>query len=306
MLPGFRFLFGAIVLCFSIVIFGLGAAALLRAAHEQFASRPSWQSTPGTMLAQQNEPLAQQSEASRAVLALLEVEPDDKDPPRETLRDTLQDGTQDQSLQPSADETTAAVADPAAGNSPDTEKLAAPGRPEEPAPAIDAARTGPITPEQEKTARLEAATSLGEASAAVERANPPVASEPEITTAAVSETPSKTLEPATVPPEPTTASVIKPEPSAPAPQIAALGGSPEAADAQAREKEASATRAKVYRNFIRNRLRAHRAARERRRLAHRANIARRATAQPQQQQHSQQQFPAPFTPLPASPTPYRF
>jgi len=300
MLPGFRFLFGAIVLCFSIMIFGLGAAALLRAAHEQFASRPSWQSTPGAMLAQQNEPLAQQSEASRAVLALLEVEPDDKDPPRETLHDS----TQDQGLQPS-DETTAA--DPAAGSSSDTEKLAAPGRPEEPAPAatIEAALTDPITPEPEKTARLETATSLGEASAAVERADPPIASEPEITTAAVSETPSKTLEPVTASSESTYAPVIKSEPSVPAPQIAALGGSLEAADAQAREKEASATRAKAYRNFIRNRLRAHRAARERRRLAHRANIARRATVQ-QQQQQQQQQLPAPFTPLPSLATPYRF
>jgi len=302
MLPGFRFLFGAIVLCFSFVIFGLGAAALLRAAHEQFASRPSWQSTPGAMLAQQNEPLAQQSEASRAVLALLEVEPDDKDPPRETLHD----GTQEQSPQPSAEETTATVTEAAAGNSPDTEELAPPGRLEEPAPAADAARTGPITPEPEKVARLESDMPFGEGSAAVERANPPVASEPEITTAAAGEAPSKALEPPTAPPEPTTVPVIKPEASAPALQIAALGGSSEATDAQAHEKEASAARAKAYRNFIRNRLRAHRAAKQRRRLAQRANIARRATLQQQQQQQQQPQLLAPFTALPSSTNPYRF
>ena len=41
MLPGFRFLFTAIVLSMSILIFGLGAAALLRAAHEEFANLPS-------------------------------------------------------------------------------------------------------------------------------------------------------------------------------------------------------------------------------------------------------------------------
>ena len=41
MLPGFRFLFAAIVLSMSVLIFGLGAAALLRAAHEQFAHMPS-------------------------------------------------------------------------------------------------------------------------------------------------------------------------------------------------------------------------------------------------------------------------
>ena len=42
MLPGIRFLFAAILLSISIVVFGLGAAALLRAAHEDFASNPSW------------------------------------------------------------------------------------------------------------------------------------------------------------------------------------------------------------------------------------------------------------------------
>src|SRR5206468_2200031 len=41
MLPGFRFLFAAIVLSMSVLIFGLGAAALLRSAHEEFASLPS-------------------------------------------------------------------------------------------------------------------------------------------------------------------------------------------------------------------------------------------------------------------------
>ena len=42
MLPGFRFLFAAIALSVSILVFGLGAAALLRAAHEEFASYSSW------------------------------------------------------------------------------------------------------------------------------------------------------------------------------------------------------------------------------------------------------------------------
>ena len=68
MLPGFRFLFAAIVLSMSILVFGLGAAALLRAAHEQFASNPSWRAAPETMF-------AQPSEATRPVLAMLRVEP---------------------------------------------------------------------------------------------------------------------------------------------------------------------------------------------------------------------------------------
>ena len=68
MLPGFRFLFAAIVLTMSILVFGLGAAALLRAAHEEFASNPSWRAAPETMF-------AQQSDAARPVLAMLRVEP---------------------------------------------------------------------------------------------------------------------------------------------------------------------------------------------------------------------------------------
>ena len=58
MLPGFRFLFAAIVLAMSVMIFGLGAAALLRAAHEQFANIPSRRALPGPVFGQQQETLA--------------------------------------------------------------------------------------------------------------------------------------------------------------------------------------------------------------------------------------------------------
>src|ERR1700757_1445190 len=68
MLPGFRFLFAAIVLSMSILVFGLGAAALLRAAHEEFATNPTWRAAP--------EPVfAQQSETSKATTAMLGVDP---------------------------------------------------------------------------------------------------------------------------------------------------------------------------------------------------------------------------------------
>jgi hypothetical protein len=68
MLPGFRFLFAATFLSMSILVFGLGAAALLRAAHEQFASNPSWHAAPEATF-------AQQVEATRPVLAMLRVDP---------------------------------------------------------------------------------------------------------------------------------------------------------------------------------------------------------------------------------------
>ena len=68
MLPGVRFLLGAIVLSMSILVFGLGAAALLRAAHEEFASNPSWRPLPEATFAQPSEP-------AKPVLAMLRVEP---------------------------------------------------------------------------------------------------------------------------------------------------------------------------------------------------------------------------------------
>jgi hypothetical protein len=68
MLPGFRFLFAAVALSMSILVFGLGAVALLRAAHEEFASPPSWRAPPETMF-------AQPSETTRPVLALLRIDP---------------------------------------------------------------------------------------------------------------------------------------------------------------------------------------------------------------------------------------
>ena len=74
MLPGFRFLFAAIVLSMSILVFGLGAAALLRAAHEEFASIPSWRPPPETMFAQPD------NEAARPVLAMLRVDPPAEEP----------------------------------------------------------------------------------------------------------------------------------------------------------------------------------------------------------------------------------
>ena len=67
MLPGFRILFAAVVLSFSILIFGLGAAALLRSAHEEFVGIPSWRAA--------QQPLMPAVDAGRPALAMLRVEP---------------------------------------------------------------------------------------------------------------------------------------------------------------------------------------------------------------------------------------
>jgi hypothetical protein len=79
MLPGFRFLLAAIVLSTSMLVFGLGAAALLRAAHEQFASNPSWHAAPEATF-------TQQAEAVSPVLAMLHAEPAGIEPARAELK----------------------------------------------------------------------------------------------------------------------------------------------------------------------------------------------------------------------------
>ncbi|MBR0810685.1 hypothetical protein JQ544_04070 [Bradyrhizobium diazoefficiens] len=83
MLPGFRFLFAAILLSTSLLVFGLGAAALLRASHEQYANNPSWRNGP------QEQRFAQAPEPASPVLAVLRVEPEVTAEPEPSLRDQV-------------------------------------------------------------------------------------------------------------------------------------------------------------------------------------------------------------------------
>src|SRR5688572_712352 len=46
MIPGLRFLCVATLLAISILVFGVGAAAFLRATHQQFATLSPWQAQP--------------------------------------------------------------------------------------------------------------------------------------------------------------------------------------------------------------------------------------------------------------------
>jgi hypothetical protein len=100
MLPGFRFLFAAIMLSMSVLVFGLGAAALLRAAHEEVASNPSWRAAPEMTF-------AQQPEATRPLLAMLHVDL----PPAETAQDNAPaaDGQAAITLTPNPSERIAAL-----------------------------------------------------------------------------------------------------------------------------------------------------------------------------------------------------
>ena len=87
MLPGFRFLLAAIVLSISLLIFGLGAAALLRAAHEEFASIPSRRALPETLFAQRDD--------AGPTLALARIEPSAADQ-RAAMATELSDSVPDQ------------------------------------------------------------------------------------------------------------------------------------------------------------------------------------------------------------------
>lgn len=205
MLPGFRFLFAAITLSLSILVFGLGAAALLRAAHEQFASMPSRRATP--------EPVfAQQSEAPAPTLALLRVDP----PVVERAPDNI----------PVA----VAPAEPAADAAPpaEPEKLAA-LKPEDASPP-EAAK-----PETSKAETSKAETSKAEASkpevpaTQTTSAIPSASAQPETAAsadepklAAMAEAP-PVSETAPIAAEPT-AEVPAPEVSTASTRIATLGG----------------------------------------------------------------------------------
>ena len=260
MLPGFRFLFTAIVLSMSVLVFGLGAAALLRAAHEEFANLPSRRATPEPMFARLND-------GPPPTLALLRVDPPVTENPAENV--------------PAA----AAVPEPAtdvpapAGQTPDArptepEKLAA----LKPAEPIQVEAAKPEDPAREASAETPAPPAAATATEAP-------AANAEVKVAAIAATP----EPAAATPPATS-----PEPAADIPSfegsiattlIATLGG-----PAVLIDEKTSTTEAKPDRSAVKKRT-AERA-RERRRIAaaRRARLAREATLTLQQQQ------PNPFFP----------
>jgi hypothetical protein len=68
MLPGFRILFAIVLLSISVLIFGLGAAAFLRSAHENIASAPLWRPI--------EPPVTARVDLTQPTLAMLRLEPD--------------------------------------------------------------------------------------------------------------------------------------------------------------------------------------------------------------------------------------
>ena len=248
MLPGFRFLFAAIVLSMSILVFGLGAAALLRAAHEEFASNPSWHAAPEPMF-------AQQPEATRPVLAMLRVEP-----PEQKARDNVP--------------AVAAPAEPATIVSPaaEPERIAA-LKPEDSSLSEPAK---PKIPVSESPAQSEATPAAADAPADETKIAATIAPTEEVSSPAkeVTATLAGQASPANSPEADIASPPNSPDADIASTKIATLGGPPVAIEAPPPAKAAGA-------KPDRRRLQARRAA-QRRKIALRARLAQQALQQQQQ------------------------
>ena len=245
MLPGFRFLFAAVILSMSVLIFGLGAAALLRAAHEEFASMPSRRAPAEQVFARQND-------APPPTLALLRFEPPAPDKPF--------------------------VPDKPLDNVPATAGTVAPAE-QTPAEPEKLAALKPAEPVSVETAKPETQTSETTVATAIlpTEAEAPLARE-EMKVAAIAETATSSIGTAPIAAVPT-ADAVSIESNLAATRIATLGGPAVIID---EKTSASTTDAKPGRSSVRKRL-AERARERRRIAARRARLARQAAAAQQQQ-----------------------
>lgn len=288
MLPGFRFLFAAVMLSMSLLIFGLGAAALLRAAHESFASNSSWRAAPEV-------PFAQHPDTTPPVLATLRVEPN--------------------AMEKANEQASVAAApvreEPAAAEPVKSDRVAA-LRPAETSPAETAkpAELPTLMPAAENQPPAETASSTP---AAPSTAEPTTATdERKITSAAVSDIPSIKSEPVKneapvvqaapvanqtiAAPEAAAAPVTAPPDSFAATKIATLGGPPVEVTDDASPLEIRTVklpRARPDQDAIKKRV-------EARRAMHRRRLALRARLLLQQQQTNPFAQPQPFPPAASS------
>jgi hypothetical protein len=265
MLPGFRFLLVAIVLSMSILVFGLGAAALLRAAHEQFAGNPAWHAASReTTFAPPSEAAR---EGARPVLALLRFDtPVVRKPSEDVPAAAAATEQAEQMPATSGESIEIAALRPEASSLPEpgTSEIPVSERPAQPeSPAKSEAATAPAdTPapvDETKIAAAEKALSPSNEAAPAAEAVPAASAATSDTD--VASTKIATLDSPSV--------SIEPDPSA------------------------KAAAAKQDASLIKQRLRARRAA-LRRRLAARARLAAQQALLLQQQQ--QQLFANPFAP----------
>jgi hypothetical protein len=267
MLPGLRFLFAAIVLSISLLIFGLGAAALLRTAHQEFASIPSRPAPPERVFAPQGD-------VALPALAMLRIDAETIDEETSALPAT-------EDIQAAVPETSPSIA--AAAMEPLAPEPDSPAFPVTPTPQTQSADASISEPAaRTDTPTLVAAPPVSEAPSA--SAMPPAT---EVPAAAEVPSPAETKFAAGEPATPSPASqATLPAPEQPdaatltaddaAIKIATLGG-----PAVEIEMQASPTKAKQKSRDVANkkRLKAERAA-QRRKAARRAIAMRRASQAP--------------------------
>jgi hypothetical protein len=291
MLPGFRFLFAAIVLSMSILVFGLGAAALLRAAHEEFASTPSWRASP--------EPVfAQQSETTGPVLAMLHVEPPaaEAKAPDPIPTPAAPEEQPTTSAIPAEPEVTAKPAEPEVAAAPaEPEVAAAPAEPEVTAVPAEPEKTAALPPEnssQPETAKPDMPVAENPAQqepAPAQAVAPATADETRVATSMPAPAPEEISAPAseTAPAAPEPASPpASAEADIASTKIATLGGPPVTIETS--PPPVKAIDAKHDKSAIKKRVEARRKARHRR-------TALRARVVQQLPQQAMDPFGQPFT-----------
>ncbi|MGZ3295564.1 MAG: hypothetical protein ACXU9D_20115 [Xanthobacteraceae bacterium] len=270
MLPGFRFLFAATFLTMSILVFGLGAAALLRAAHEQFATNPSWHAGPEATFAQQIEP-------PRPLLAMLRVgtpateQKASGDVPGANVPTIAAPAEQAAPVRPPADPATIAALKPEPPALPAGAKSDIPV-PDSPAPASPTAAAPSDAPASGAPQQIATPASGDNAQhASTDRALPEAASPP--ANEAVPAATDVNAAPATA--------AASPETDIASAKTAALDNPSAIVEMKPPENAASA---KPDPSVVKKQLRARRAAHRRRMAARAARLARLAAKQLQQQQ----------------------
>jgi hypothetical protein len=271
MLPGFRFLFAAVALSMSVLVFGLGAGALLRAAHEEFASTPAWRAPPETMFAQPNETTTPVLAMLRLDPPVVEQKPSDNDNISSVIPPAGAPGEPTAILSTPAEPETIAALKPEPPSSPEianseTSNSETPKSetPKSEIPIAEVPAQGELTPVQADTPGDETRI------AANETISPPP-----------SEAAPTGSEPMNAPVSPDIAPA-KPDASK---KIATLGAPPVAVETQRLAKTSSAKHAEsakqAEKNAIKKRVLARQAI-QRRKLALRAHLARQQTQQLQQ------------------------
>jgi hypothetical protein len=287
MLPGFRFLFAAIMLSASLLVFGLGAASLFRAAHQAFASNPSWRGAADLTFAQKGEMAA-------PVLATLRVDPPRLDKPQSEVAVVPQAAPPVEPAKLEGEGAPGQIAAPGPADTRPTELADPDGVKAE----LPAAQNPPAIETAEPATELAAKSDQTKVAAVETADEPPGKSDPAIAP----------LEPTPTEPNPTpTSPSAAAEPSNTPAKIATLGDpTPEAVqDNPGNDNAAKSDSAKPDQNAIQKRQRARRAA-QRRRLAARARLAaQQLLLQQQQNDPFAQPFP-PLTPIPPpAPAPIR-